>query len=168
VKINAQDQEKKPCSVLNFYRSCLALRKSEETLLRGTYREYYPMHPRLFMYERRYRREVILVVCSFSDKPLAWRLPRALSRMNRESREGALKGRADREAVNRKDINRKEGSLKTETGRAELLLTNYPGESCCTGTDHLRRRNSESAGEKGPEICRPLKPYEVQVWRLVK
>ena len=173
VKINARAQEKDPCSILNFYRSCLALRKSEETLLRGTYREYYPMHPRLFMYERRYRGEVILVVCSFSDKPLAWRLPRALSRMNRESREGALKGRADREAVNRKDvnrkdINRKEDSLKTETGGPELLLTNYPGESCCTGTDHLRRRNSESAGKKGPEICRPLKPYEVQVWRLVK
>jgi hypothetical protein len=93
--------------------------------------------------------------------------------MNRESRKGALKGRADREAVNRKDvnrkdINRKEGSLKTETGRAELLLTNYPGESGCMGADHLRRRNSESAGKKGPEICRPLKPYEVQVWRLVK
>ena len=66
----AQDQEKKPYSILNFYRSCLALRKSEETLLWGTYREYFRRHPKLFMYERRYKGEVILVVCSFSDKPL--------------------------------------------------------------------------------------------------
>ena len=41
VKINAQDQEKKPYSTLNFYRSCLALRKSEETLLWGTSQTFY-------------------------------------------------------------------------------------------------------------------------------
>ena len=96
VKINAHDQEKKPCSVLNFYRSCLALRKSEETLLWGTYREYFRRHPKLFMYERSYKGEVILVVCSFSDRPLSWKLPRSLSH----------KGAAGK--------------------RAELLLANYP------------------------------------------
>ena len=137
VKVNAQDQEKKPYSILNFYRSCLALRKSEETLLRGTYREYFHRHPKLFMYERRYKREVILVVCSFSDKPLSWKLPRRLSR-------------------------------KAPAGyEAELLLANYPR----TRDEKTRKKpGGKEGGErhmvKTAQMCRPLGPYEVQVWRM--
>ena len=139
VKINAHDQEKKPCSVLNFYRSCLALRKSEETLLWGTYREYFRRHPKLFMYERRYKGEVILVVCSFSDKPLSWKLPRSLSR----------KGAAGK--------------------RAELLLANYPRAGTRDGKKdsawkEIRKRHFVRVSE----ICRPLRPYEAQVWKIAE
>ena len=139
VKINAQDQEKKPYSILNFYRSCLALRKSEETLLWGTYREYFRRHPKLFMYERRYKGEVILVVCSFSDKPLSWKLPRSLSR----------KGAAGK--------------------RAELLLANYPRAGTRDGKKdsawkEIRKRHFVRVSE----ICRPLRPYEAQVWKIAE
>ena len=139
VKINAQDQEKKPYSILNFYRRCLALRKSEEILLWGTYREHFRRHPQLFMYERRYKGEVILVVCSFSDKPLSWKLPRSLSR----------KGAAGK--------------------RAELLLTNYPGPGSRDGKRNPgmnKRRKKDYV--KTAELCSPLRPYEVQVWKIAE
>ena len=139
VKINAQDQEKKPYSILNFYRRCLALRKSEEILLWGTYREHFRRHPQLFMYERRYKGEVILVVCSFSDKPLSWKLPRSLSR----------KGAAGK--------------------RAELLLANYPRAGTRDGKKdsawkEIRKRHFVRVSE----ICRPLRPYEAQVWKIAE
>ena len=139
VKINARDQEKKPWSILNFYRRCLALRKSEETLLRGTYREYCHRHPKLFMYERRYKGEVILVVCSFSDKPLSWKLPRSLSRK-------AAAGK-----------------------RAELLLANYPRAGCRDGKKESRSKKSrEKLPAKTAGICSPLRPYEAQVWKITE
>ena len=139
VKINAQDQEKKPCSVLNFYRSCLALRKSEETLLWGTYREYCRRHPKLFMYERRYKGEIILVVCSFSDKSLSWKLPRSLSRK-------AAAGK-----------------------NAELLLANYPRAGCKGGQrDSCANEKGKKYLPKTEEICGPLRPYEAQVWKITQ
>ena len=139
VKINAHDQEKKPCSVLNFYRSCLALRKSEETLLWGTYREYFRRHPKLFMYERSYKGEVILVVCSFSDRPLSWKLPRSLSH----------KGAAGK--------------------RAELLLANYPRAGCKGGQRNPRaNEKGKKHLPKTAEICAPLRPYEAQVWKITQ
>ena len=73
--INVEDEERDPGSILNFYRQCLALRKGSKTLLWGKYREYYPLHGKLYMYERRYRGEIILVICSFSDKPKQYRVP---------------------------------------------------------------------------------------------
>ena len=77
-KINAEDEEKDPDSILNFYRKCLRLRKNSDVLLKGTYREYRRLSSRLFMYERAYEGERILVICSFSDKVLRYRLPRGL------------------------------------------------------------------------------------------
>jgi hypothetical protein len=103
------------------------------------------------MYERRYKGEVILVVCSFADKPLSWKIPRRLSRK-------AAKGK-----------------------EAELLLSNYPrtgsGDrkedfSSKNRDSHSNRRNSRlnEIGKKHfvkmAEICCPLRPYEAQVWRL--
>ena len=76
LSVNAASQEKDPDSILNFYRRCLALRKSSETLLQGTYREYMRLSGRIYMYERKLGDERILVICSFSKKPAACRLPR--------------------------------------------------------------------------------------------
>ena len=75
LSVNAASQEKDPDSILNFYRRCLALRKSSETLLQGTYREYMRLSGRIYMYERKLGDERILVICSFSKKPAACRLP---------------------------------------------------------------------------------------------
>lgn len=139
VKINARDQEKKPWSILNFYRRCLALRKSEETLLWGTYREYCHRHPKLFMYERRYKGEVILVVCSFSDKPLSWKLPRSLSRKTAAGKD------------------------------AELLLANYPRAGCRDKKrGSCSKESGEKQSVKAAEISCPLRPYEAQVWKITE
>ena len=73
---NVAAEEKDPDSILNFYRRCLALRKSSETLLSGSYREYQAWRGKLYMYERSYEGERILVICSFSPLPQGYRLPR--------------------------------------------------------------------------------------------
>ena len=75
-KVNVEREEKDPESILNFYRQLLALRKNNDTLLWGRYREYYPKSRRIYMYERRYRGERILVVCSFADRDIRYRLPK--------------------------------------------------------------------------------------------
>ena len=52
-KINAAEEEKDPDSILHFYRKCIALRKRNEALLFGSYREYMHHSRRIYMYERR-------------------------------------------------------------------------------------------------------------------
>ena len=74
--VNAQSEEEDPDSILHFYRRCLTLRKQSETLLWGSYREYFPLSGKLYMYERRYGSEKILVVVSFASKTIRFRLPR--------------------------------------------------------------------------------------------
>ena len=75
-RINVEAEEQDPGSILNFYRKCLALRKSSETLIWGKYREHFPMSSRLYMYERSYEGERVLVVCSFSKNEVRFRLPK--------------------------------------------------------------------------------------------
>ena len=74
--VNAAAEEGDPDSILNFYRRCLALRKGSETLLWGAYREYQPWRGKVYLYERAYQGERILVICSFSHLPQLYRLPR--------------------------------------------------------------------------------------------
>lgn len=74
-EINVALEEKDPDSILNFYRRCLALRKSSRALLRGSYREYNKCSRTIYLYERRLKKERILVICSFSDKNKKYRLP---------------------------------------------------------------------------------------------
>ena len=73
--INVEKEEGDPLSILNFYRSCLRLRKTSETLIRGDYREFYPRRRHLYVYERSFEAERILIICSFSAKEQAWKLP---------------------------------------------------------------------------------------------
>ena len=73
--INVARQEDEPDSVLNFYRRALKLRKESETLLLGDYREYHRRSGLLYMYERSYEGERILVVISFAHIPNRCKLP---------------------------------------------------------------------------------------------
>lgn len=82
--VNAAREEQDPNSILNFYRRCLTLRKRSETLLAGTYREYQPWRGKLYMYERQYQGERILVICSFSHLPQLYRLPRRYDKVRAE------------------------------------------------------------------------------------
>ncbi len=74
-RINVERQEKDPESILNFYRKCLALRKSSKTLLYGDYTEYYPDDTNIYMYERSLNDESYLIICSFSRLPVKPRKP---------------------------------------------------------------------------------------------
>ena len=65
-EINAANQEDDPYSVLNFYRRCLKLRKESDTLIFGDYREYMPRSSRVYVYERIWQNERVLVMISFS------------------------------------------------------------------------------------------------------
>ena len=73
--INVAAQERDPDSILWFYRKCLELRKREKALLAGSYREYRPLDGKIYMYERNWKNESVLIVCSFSEKRIRYRLP---------------------------------------------------------------------------------------------
>jgi oligo-1,6-glucosidase len=74
-RINAAAQENDPDSILNFYRRCLALRRESETLIWGSYREYFPRSRKHYVYERSYLGDRYLIVCSFAAKETKERLP---------------------------------------------------------------------------------------------
>ncbi len=74
-RVNVENEEKDPASILNFYRKCLQLRKNSKTLLYGTYNEFFPKNPNIFMYERCLDKEAYLVICSFSRLPVKPKKP---------------------------------------------------------------------------------------------
>ena len=74
-KINVAKQEKDPDSILNFYRKCLALRKGSDTLIYGSYNEFFPKDPNIYMYERSLGNEAYLIICSFSRLPVKPKKP---------------------------------------------------------------------------------------------
>ncbi len=77
-EVNAASQENDPDSLLNFYRSLLRFRK-EPVVRYGSFREYSPRSRRLYIYERAYRDEKLLVVCSFTERAVAFPAPYPLA-----------------------------------------------------------------------------------------
>ena len=75
-KVNAAAEEEDPNSILNFYRKCLALRKSTDTLIYGTYKEYYHLSSKIFEYERSLDGDRYLIVCSYSKQDTGLRMPK--------------------------------------------------------------------------------------------
>ena len=78
--VNVKREEADPDSILQFYRRALSLRKSEEVLLKGSYREHCPRSRRLFMYERIWQKERILVICSFCRRRVRYPLIAGMKR----------------------------------------------------------------------------------------
>ncbi|MCR5558057.1 MAG: alpha-glucosidase [Butyrivibrio sp.] len=74
-RINVAAQEEDPGSILNFYRRCLKLRKESQTLIYGSYTEYFPKDPGVYTYERSYGEESYLIICSFSRLPVKLVIP---------------------------------------------------------------------------------------------
>jgi oligo-1,6-glucosidase len=75
-QINVAQQEEDPDSILNFYRQAVALRKQLSCVRNGNYVEYYKGSKKLYCYSRQNSRQQILVVCSFSDKPMRFKAPK--------------------------------------------------------------------------------------------
>ncbi|MBR6351524.1 MAG: alpha-glucosidase C-terminal domain-containing protein, partial [Firmicutes bacterium] len=63
-------------SVLNFYRKVIAFRTQSDIVRNGDYKELMPMHPHLYVYERRWQGQTLLVICSFTEKACRFRFPK--------------------------------------------------------------------------------------------
>ncbi|MBQ7487354.1 MAG: alpha-glucosidase [Clostridia bacterium] len=83
--VNAETEVADKDSILNFYRACLALRKGNETLLWGAYREHHPWNGRIYMYERYTEQERIIIICSFSAREQKVKLPKGLAAQRAET-----------------------------------------------------------------------------------
>ena len=74
--INVAQQEQDPDSILNFYRKAIELRKSLPCVRYGDYREYEKDSDSLYMYTRQDSRQRLMVVCSFSNEFVKFKMPR--------------------------------------------------------------------------------------------
>ncbi len=74
-EINVEDAEKDPDSILNFYRKVIKFRKENEICIYGDYKELYKNSSKLFVYERNYEGKKLLVINSFSSKPVEFKAP---------------------------------------------------------------------------------------------
>ena len=74
-EINVEAAEKDPDSILNYYRKLLKFRKENEIVIYGDYKEHYASSDTLFVYERNYEGKRLLVVNSFTDKPVKFKAP---------------------------------------------------------------------------------------------
>ncbi len=75
-QINVAGQETDPDSLLNFYKKAISLRKSLAVVRRGNYEEYSRMDPNVYIYARVMRGQKLLVVCSFTEKKVKFRVPK--------------------------------------------------------------------------------------------
>lgn len=74
-EINVAAQEKDPDSILNFYRKLIKFRKENEVCIYGDYKEHYKNSDELFVYERNYEGKRMLVINSFTEKPVYFKAP---------------------------------------------------------------------------------------------
>ena len=76
VDVNVDSQEDDPDSVLNFYRKAVALRKELSCVKDGTYTEFNKLSSSLYTYAREDSKQKILVVCSYTEKEVAFKAPK--------------------------------------------------------------------------------------------
>ena len=65
-QINVADQQIRPDSVLQYYKTLLRFRKQTPTLHEGTYRDLLPDHPTIWAYERRLGDTVLVILANVS------------------------------------------------------------------------------------------------------
>lgn len=74
-EVNAEKEMTDPNSLLNFYKKLIRFRKENEIVLKGDYKEYYENSKHLYVYERTYKNQRMLVICSFTEKGVAFEAP---------------------------------------------------------------------------------------------
>ncbi len=74
-EVNVAQQEKEENSVLNFYRKVIKIRKELSCVRHGEYKEYGKHSSSLYTYSREDDKQKILVVCSFTEKEVTWKVP---------------------------------------------------------------------------------------------
>ena len=73
--INAQAEVLKRDSIFNHYRKLIAFRKSHSVAIHGDYKEHYAQSKELYVYERSLNGKRLLVICSFTEKPVGFWAP---------------------------------------------------------------------------------------------
>lgn len=68
-------QKRDPGSIYNFYRRLIRYRLGNDAVINGEFREYYAGSKKLYVYERRTEKETLAVICNFTNKEVAFRLP---------------------------------------------------------------------------------------------
>ena len=74
-EINVQANEEDKNSILNYYRKLLKIRKENPIIIYGDFRLDYRKSKKLFVYERTYEGQRLLVINSFSDKEEEFKVP---------------------------------------------------------------------------------------------
>ena len=74
-EINVESQQNDPDSLLNFYRDALQFRRDNPVVVYGDYAEHLPKSRELFVYERNLAGKKLLVICSYSEKPVRFDAP---------------------------------------------------------------------------------------------
>jgi len=75
-EINVEAAEADPGSILHFYRALLRFRKENPFVIYGEYAEHYKNSRSLYVYSRAGEGQTLLVVCSFTEKPVQFSAPR--------------------------------------------------------------------------------------------
>lgn len=75
-EVNVAQADADPNSILNHYRKLLKFRKENEIVIYGDFKMHYKCSSKLFVYERNYEGQRMLVVNSFSDKPVKFKAPK--------------------------------------------------------------------------------------------
>ena len=66
--INVEAQEKDPHSILNFYKEMIALRKSEDVFIYGSYDLVFEEHTDIYAYIRTLDHKRVLILCNLTNK----------------------------------------------------------------------------------------------------
>lgn len=73
--INAKAEMANPDSIYNHYKELIKFRKENPIVCYGEYKEYYKNSKDLYVYERSYEGKKLLVICSYTDKNIAFEAP---------------------------------------------------------------------------------------------
>ena len=74
-RINVAQQEEDPDSILRFYREAIHLRKSLPAVRHGAYKEHFRRSRQHYVFSRETPEEKLLVICSFTDRDTALKIP---------------------------------------------------------------------------------------------
>ena len=76
-QINVENATEDPDSILHHYRKLIALRNGNNILKYGDFEMLQPSHEKLFIYQREYGADSVIVCCNFANEQIA--LPQDIS-----------------------------------------------------------------------------------------
>lgn len=75
LKVNVEEQENNPESILNYYRDLLRIRLERKVFVEGNWELIDEENPSIYAYKRHYNDQSALVLCNFTNKPHVFHYP---------------------------------------------------------------------------------------------